>query len=124
VDRVGQYLCVAIVTFADKRPHPVFPRWYGYVSIWATMTSLPPTLNVFFKSGPFAWNGALAWWLQVSCIFAWVIATLVVLLRAINQQQAEETAGLLAGRTDRNGEVTPASCAIEMRFEEIEQLQA
>jgi len=88
------------------------------------MTSLPPTLNVFFKSGPFAWNGALAWWLQVSCIFAWVIATLVVLLRAINQQQAEETASLLAGRTHQNGELTQRLARLEMRFGEIEQLQA
>jgi hypothetical protein len=44
-------------------------------------------LLAFFKSGPFAWNGALVFWLAGSTFFVWFIVMTVTLLKAIRQEQ-------------------------------------
>lgn len=41
---------------------------------------------VFFKGGPLAWNGLLAWWLVLAVCFSWIVVITVLLLRAINRQ--------------------------------------
>ena len=58
-----QYGVTGIIILLDKRDAPILPRWVGYVSIWVGLLSLPGVLIPFFKSGPFAWNGILAFWL-------------------------------------------------------------
>jgi len=73
------YIAVAVAAFNDKSANPVFPRWAGYASIWVFVLLIPDQLLFFFKTGPFAWNGLLAFWvpLTVFCIWFLVIAWLM-----------------------------------------------
>jgi hypothetical protein len=48
-------LTIAVASFMDKSPEPVFPRWFGYANLWVFMLLLPGQMIFFFKSGPFAW---------------------------------------------------------------------
>jgi hypothetical protein len=87
---IVQNTAIAIATFTDKRPDPVFPRWVGYLNIWVAFLFLPSGLVLFFKTGPFAWNGIFTFWLAATVFTIWLVTMLVVLLRAIRQQEAEQ----------------------------------
>jgi hypothetical protein len=58
------------------------PRWVGYYSFWAALLIVPAGLIVFFKSGPFAWNGVLAFYVPVAVILSWMVAVTIPALRA------------------------------------------
>lgn len=58
-----QYGITGLVILRDINPEPIFPRWVGYGSIWVGVLSLPGAIIPFFKTGPFAWNGIITFWL-------------------------------------------------------------
>lgn len=82
-----QCLVIGIAVLSDPATPPVFPRWVGFLNFWVAIGFLPSGLLPFFKSGPFAWNGLLVFWLAGSVFGAWFIAMTVVLLKAIRQEQ-------------------------------------
>lgn len=71
---VLQYLCLAVAIFADKRPVPSFPRWAGYLQILISLSFVPASLALFFKTGPFAWNGIFVWWIPLTLFSVWFVA--------------------------------------------------
>lgn len=87
---VLQCASIGILILMDKRRNPLFPRWFGYFSIWAAVIFTPGALCVFFQNGPFAWNGIFAWWLPLSAFATWIIVMYVMLRRAIDNQAEEE----------------------------------
>lgn len=82
---MAQNLGIALGTLLDKSSQPVFPRWVAYFNIWVALLFLPGGLAFFFKTGPFAWNGLLAFWVAASAFFVWVFVMTFVLLKAIRQ---------------------------------------
>lgn len=74
----------------DKGAKPVFPRWAGYFNLFLSLDWIPAAIIVFFKSGPFAWNGVLAWWIPLSMFFLWFTVMTVLLLRAIRDDEREQ----------------------------------
>lgn len=79
----------AVAIFMDKSETPVFPRWAGYLNLWIIFLSIPGGLIVFFKTGPLAFNGALAFYPPVVAFFIWLVAMTVLTFRAIKTQPAE-----------------------------------
>lgn len=84
-----QCFAIVLATFRDTRADPVFPRWMAYVTIWSALGVSGGSMVVFTRSGPFAWNGVIAWWLLVVAFFVWMVATTWALLRAIRQEERE-----------------------------------
>lgn len=74
----------------DRRTRPIFPRWLGYFNLWAAMLFCPGSFNVFFKSGPFAWNGLMAYYVPLIVFAAWMIVNSWALLKAVDHQVEEE----------------------------------
>jgi hypothetical protein len=87
---VLQAIVIGIAVLMDKREKPVFPRWFGYFSIWAALLFCPAGLDVFFKNGPLAWNGFIAWWVLLVTFFVWLVVLTAVVLKAIRNQETEE----------------------------------
>jgi hypothetical protein len=87
---MGQVLMIGLATLSDKRAKPIFPRWFGYVSVFCAIAVLPGVLCVLVKTGPLAWDGMLANTIPAFSFLPWCILTAVMLVRAINQQAAEE----------------------------------
>jgi hypothetical protein len=87
---VGPLVAIALATFADRRPRPVFPRWVGYYNLWMAFLLLPASLIIFFKKGPFAWNGLLGFWLPAAAFGSWYLVMTVVVLRAIRNEAHED----------------------------------
>jgi len=85
---VMQYLMFGIAVFLDKRE--IFPKWFGYMSIWALVTELVAAPIWIFRTGPFAWDGLLAFYQGTIIFVAWQTCQTVLLAKAIKRQQLEE----------------------------------
>jgi hypothetical protein len=74
-----QFVCMAIAAFIDHRRQPAWPRWAAYCNLWVSVTGAGGVLAVFFKAGPFSWNGIIGFWIPtvvfVSGMFmnAWLL---------------------------------------------------
>lgn len=90
-----QLICFAIVCFRDKEGK-VFPRWVGYWNLWAAMALLATIFVPFYQTGPFAWNGGLAFWFVLVEFCLWFVLMPVVIIFAVRRQKAE---ALAAGQT-------------------------
>ena len=94
-------LAIGCAVLFDKRPDPVFPRWVGYLNLWCAALFLPGSCVVFFKTGPLAWNGILAWWLVLAAFSVWLIVMSVAMLwHSIPQQEREHRAATMAAEAD------------------------
>ena len=85
---VPQWAVTGIAILQDRRERLIFPRWVGYANLWVALLSLPSTGLYFFKAGPFAWDGLLAFWLAGAAFFGWAIFMALALVRAIREQDA------------------------------------
>lgn len=85
---VTQYLVFALAIFLDQRR--IFPRWLAYMSIWGLVTEFIAATIWTFRSGPYAWDGLIAFWLGTVIFVLWEICLIVCLYRAIKHQPVEE----------------------------------
>jgi hypothetical protein len=78
------------IAFVALLPNTVaytpFPRWFGYYTAWTALMFEAGAIAFLTRSGPFAWNGLLAFWSPVVTFFAWMIVIAVLLFRAIASQ--------------------------------------
>lgn len=81
-----QYLATGLAILGDERPEPLFSRWVGYVNIWVAISVAPGPLAMFFKAGPFAWDGLIVFWLPASVLGTWTIIMTISLLKALDRQ--------------------------------------
>jgi len=82
VPAVLQAVSWGVAILSDRSGAPAFPRWLGYFNFWAAFSFLPAFLLLFFKTGPFAWNGLLSFWLAATLFGCWFIVAAVMLIRA------------------------------------------
>lgn len=85
-----QYLATGAAILTDDRGRPILPRWYGYLNIWVGILSAPGAVVGLFKTGPFAWNGIVAFWIPAVVFGIWITATQFVLLAAIKRNALED----------------------------------
>lgn len=86
---IVQTVMTGLAILTDDGEKPVFPRWLGYVSFWMALLFVPSVLCLWFKTGPFAWNGLLTIYLALVAVAVWFGSVVVVLLR---MTAAERTA--------------------------------
>lgn len=77
---------LAIAILRDSSETPVFPRWSAYLNLWVAFLSVPGGLIVFFKHGPLAYDGFLAFYVPLAVFFVWVVTMTAVTHKAIKQQ--------------------------------------
>jgi hypothetical protein len=86
---VVQALSLALAIFQDTRVEPVFPRWVAYFSVWMASILALGSLDVFFKDGPFAWDGLVTFWLDFAAFGAWAVVVTVQLIRSIGVHEKD-----------------------------------
>ena len=92
-----QMICQAIAGFIDRSPNPTWPRWAAYFNLWVGFAGVGGGLAVFFKDGPFAWNGLIGFYVPIAVFAVWLVVTTVLLLKAIKRQAAEAEADAAPG---------------------------
>lgn len=86
---IFQCVAIGLAVLLDRRSRPLYPRWVGYYNMWTAFTFLPACLLLFFKSGPFAWNGLLSFWLAAVMFGSWFLVMSVVTIRAAGSPDTE-----------------------------------
>jgi hypothetical protein len=87
---ITQNLCLALAIYMDARPEPVFPRWVGHFNVLCALLLVPGAFALLHQTGPFAWDGALSFWLRISTFTLYVVVMCVVVRTAVNRQSACE----------------------------------
>ena len=86
-----QNVCLGFAIINDKNPKPVMPRWVGYFNFWLAVLYVPGIFITMFKTGPFAWNGLLAFWVPGGLFSVWFYVMGYQLIKAAKQQEAEDS---------------------------------
>ncbi|QJT05261.1 hypothetical protein G9272_37275 [Streptomyces asoensis] len=86
---VLQVWSIGYASFIDHRAEPIFPRWYGWLSMLLGVLLIPGAFVFLNQTGPLAWNGLLAYALPSVAYFIWKIATPWVLLQAVRSEEKE-----------------------------------
>jgi|GEM_PF-212684 len=116
---IVQGIAIGIAILRDARAIPIFPRWSGYFNIWAVSLLAPGGFIVFFKTGPLAWNGVLAWWLVLAAYFSWIVVNTILLLRAINHQGQGATDALPADHPEEQSDLVAEVAAIQEQLKRL-----
>jgi hypothetical protein len=72
----------------------ILPRWTAFFSFWVAVLFVPGAMAILFKTGPFAWNGVLAFWVPAVLVGLWSNVIALQMLGAIKKgrwQAAEPT---------------------------------
>jgi hypothetical protein len=77
---VALYLFIALAVAWDDQRTPVFPRWVGWFNVAIALLTLPAAFAGLTKSGVFAWDGLMSFWVKNLAIAVWI----VVMARALH----------------------------------------
>lgn len=81
-----QVLAIALCVLSAKAQNQALPRWFGFFNLWMVTGFMGGEFIAFFKTGPFSWNGAFAFWMAAVAFFGWILVTWWVVARAIREQ--------------------------------------
>jgi hypothetical protein len=89
---VSQNILLALAVYMDARPRPVFPRWVAHFNLAIAAVIAPAAIASVVRSGPFAWNGLVSFWLKLGALAVYITVMFFVLRSAINRQALDEQA--------------------------------
>ena len=84
------FVLIAITIFSDKSEVPLYPRWVAYLNLWCGLLGAPGGLIAFFKSGPFAYDGLVAFYIPFGVFALWI---LVMTAQMLKVQARDEQSG-------------------------------
>ena len=77
---IGSLVWMGAVLLDENR---VFPKWFGYLNLCNALTEVVVAPAWVFKRGAFAWDGAIAWWINMGVFVTYTIVFLTLLRRMI-----------------------------------------
>lgn len=80
---------IAVCFMTQRAPHSPFPRWFGYFTIWVGVMLEAGALAFNFRTGPFAWDGLLVFWLPILLFSLWTGIMSYLLLTRLSRQRAD-----------------------------------
>ena len=91
-----QYICMAIAGFMDFRRDVLWPRWACWANLWVAFLGAGGVLAIFFKRGPFSWEGIIGIWIPVIAFAAGMTMTMVLILKRDGRRAAFMTSSAAA----------------------------
>lgn len=82
------WMLLSLSILLDK--NNILPKWLGYYTIWQYVTELFATTVWIARSGPFAWDGELAFWFNMVIYVPWQFIVYYCVYRAIRNQPESE----------------------------------
>lgn len=65
---VAQEFAISLGILSDTRAKPMIPHWVAWVNSSLTITYIPAYSAHCVREGPFAWDGAVTFWLPIAAI--------------------------------------------------------
>jgi hypothetical protein len=90
---VVELLVIGAAIMGDRRADPVFPRWSGAFNVICAIAFVPGALSIYFTDGPFAWDGAVAYWIPIVDFGLWIGAMTYLLVEAEKKREMEVASG-------------------------------
>ncbi|HTK66862.1 MAG TPA: hypothetical protein VL595_31100 [Pseudonocardia sp.] len=90
---------LTVAIFTDRRKPAGLPRWCAYLCAWTALLFVPACAIFWFKSGPLAWDGVIAFYIPFGILAVWIVGITVAALRSLGAETADETAGRGADET-------------------------
>ncbi|MGK2318606.1 hypothetical protein [Gordonia rhizosphera] len=87
----------------------ILPKWFGYATIWQIITEFIAALVFLFEAGPFAWNGAVTFYINTAVYLFWQVCQFYVLFKVVQAFQGHRS----PMSTNRGG--APAPIGMERR---------
>lgn len=87
---IFNFIAIAIACLIQSERKDVytpFPRWMGYFTLWCALLFEAGAIAFVPKTGPFAWNGILAFYLPFGTYGVWFTCMCVLLFRALRHQR-------------------------------------
>ncbi|HWS68620.1 MAG TPA: hypothetical protein VN325_38110 [Steroidobacteraceae bacterium] len=84
-----QLFAAGVAFLQDKRHVPLVPKWLAWYGIWVGFMFIAECLMPFFKTGAFARDGILNFWIEFSIWFVWAPLLTVYILKAITRLEQE-----------------------------------
>jgi hypothetical protein len=80
-----EMVATGIVELMDQRPEPMIPRWLTWLTFAGAATLIFAAGPAFFKSGPFAYHGLLAFYLPVVIWGAYITVTTWYMIKELER---------------------------------------
>jgi hypothetical protein len=103
---------IAVTVLIDTRAQPVFPRWYGWLTLVIFTANWPGLMMIFFKTGPFDYRGAIALYSPLVSTAVWIVPSTWALLKAIDAHALEIAKDADPGAADQARADQPPSTGI------------
>ena len=103
------WMAFALAIILDE--NNVLPKWLGYYTLWQYVTELIAAPVWIAKSGPFAWNGLMTFWLAMALYVPWQIIVYVCIYRSIKNQPDDELENAWLHQTPATPDVRPKATA-------------
>jgi len=84
-----QMVAAALVGLADRNKTPLFPRWVCFLTIWCGLSFLPASLTGVLKTGPFAWNGMLSYYIPYFCWLCWYTVASIYMIKEVGRRMRD-----------------------------------
>jgi hypothetical protein len=82
------WTCLGLAILLDK--NNALPKWLGYYTLWQSATELFAATLWIDRTGPFAWNGLLAFYFNMVLYVPWQMIVYICIYRAIRGQPEHE----------------------------------
>jgi hypothetical protein len=87
----------------DHRPEPMIPRWLTWLTFAGAATLFFAAGPAFFKSGPFAYHGLLAFYLPVIIWGAYLGLTTFYMTKELKRAPDQQQSPAPASTADKGG---------------------
>jgi len=91
---VLQSVALGCAILRDKRTQPLIPHWVAWVSFLAAGSYVPLVLMPFFRTGPFAWQGLISFWVVFVMFFVLIAVVTPCAWKALRRLEAEDLAAV------------------------------
>ncbi|MBD0023220.1 MULTISPECIES: hypothetical protein [Gordonia] len=87
---VLQCVAIGVAILCDRRMRPLLPKWFAWCSFLTAACYVPLSLMPFFRTGPFAWNGIVSFWVVFVEFFVFTAMATFLCLHALRRLEAED----------------------------------
>lgn len=80
-----QCICIGAAVLIHGSATSAYPRWVGFFNIWIAVGMTTSSVIPFFRTGPFAWNGLIGFWIPATVFGLWMGVMWWMTLKAVNK---------------------------------------